>query len=161
MTGHVQTYETFPQAPARGFEMWWLWAEVNQRVLNEMVTVSVGAAKEGIRLSAEIQLAAVEAIKDGQTFLLRRTPDLQEASRDPMSWYQRNMLEAMDGTQRAFKLVEGASQAVTRSAERVRTSAEQAAREIQSSFARWSDEVRSATAPAAQPPRPRGQKVDA
>ena len=119
MSSHGQTYEAFAQIPGKGWELWWLWSDVNQRILRELVTFSTGAAKEGIRLSAEIQLAAVEAVKDGQTFLLQRQAELPDAPKDPVGWYQRSVLESVDGMQKALKLVEGTTQAVTRSAERV------------------------------------------
>jgi hypothetical protein len=124
--------------------MFTLCADMNQKVLRELVDLSATAAKEGVRLYAELQSSAVEAVKDGQAYALRRQTDLQGGpAADPVTLCQRGMQESTDGAQRAFKLFEGNAQAVTRSAERLQVSAEHAGREIQATFAHLSDRVKS------------------
>jgi hypothetical protein len=53
-----------------------------------------------VRLYAEIQSSAVEAVKEGHSYLLRRQGELHS-------------------TQKTFRLLEGTAQAMTRSAERL------------------------------------------
>jgi hypothetical protein len=129
-----KTQEVLNQATGKGLEALTLWAEANQRVLREMVELSAGAAKEGIRLYAEFQQGAIDALREGQSAAIRWQSGWQDAPKDPVQWYQKAMTETVDGTQKWFQLVEGNAQAVTRSAERLQASAEQAGKAIQQTF---------------------------
>ena len=149
MTNPTQISDLFSQMTAKSAEVFSIWADANQKVLRELVDLSAAAAKEGVRLYAEIQSSAVEAVKDGQGFLLRRQGDMQDAPRDPMAVYQKNVVESVEGAQKAFKLFEGNAQAMTRSAERLQVTAEQAAKEIQATFAQLAGKVKSLYASAA------------
>ncbi len=149
MTNPMQGNEFFSQITGKTVEVFSLWADANQKVLRELVDLSASAAKEGVRLYAEMQAAAVEAVKDGQTFLRRRQTDMQEAPKDPFACYQTNVLESVEGAQKAFKLLEGNAQAMTRTAERLQVTTEQAAKEIQTTFAQLAGKVKSLYAAAA------------
>ena len=143
MTTPIQANEFFSQISAKTVEAFSLWADANQRVLRELVDLSATTAKEGVRLYAEMQSAAVEAVKDGQAFWLRRQHDMQDAPKDPLACYQKNVLESVEGAQKAFKLFEGNAQAMTRSAERLQVTAEQTAKEIQATFAQLASKAKS------------------
>ena len=126
--------EFFGQVSGKGVETLSMWAEANQRVLRELVDLSVGAAKEGVRLYAELQQGAVEAVRDGQATAMKWQASWQDGPRDPMEWYQKTLLGTVDNAQKFFRLLEGNAQAVTRSAERLQASAEQAGKGIQETF---------------------------
>ncbi len=143
MVNPIQINDMFSQTTAKAVEVFSLWADANQKVLRELVDLSASTAKEGVRLYAEIQSSAVEAVKDGQAFLLRRQSDMQDAPRDPVSVYQKNVVESVESAQKAFKVFEGNAQAMTRSAERLQVTAEQAAKEIQATFAQLTGKVKS------------------
>jgi len=143
MTNPIQASEFFSQITGRTVEVFSLWADANQKVLRELVDLGASTAKEGVRLYAELQSGAVEAVKNGQSFLLRRQSDMQEAPKDPFSCYQKGVLESVEGAQQTFKLLEGNAQAMTRSAERLQVTAEQAAKEIQGTFAQLAGKVKS------------------
>jgi hypothetical protein len=149
MTMTTQGTDFFAQMTGAAVEMFTLCADTNQKVLRELVDLSASAAKEGVRLYAELQSSAVEAVKDGQAYTVRRQSHMQDAPADPLAFYQRGMLESTEGAQRAFKLLEDNAQAVTRSAERLQVSAEHAGKEIQATFAHLSDRVKSLYAPLA------------
>jgi len=149
MTNPMQVNEFFSQITGKTVEVFSLWADANQKVLRELVDLSASAAKEGVRLYAEMQAGAVEAVKDGQTFLRRRQTDMQEAPKDPFACYQSNVLESVEGAQKAFKLLEGNAQAMTRTAERLQVTTEQAAKEIQTTFAQLTGKVKSLYSAAA------------
>ncbi|HZP38370.1 MAG TPA: hypothetical protein VFE48_17940 [Methylomirabilota bacterium] len=133
----------------RTVEMFSLWADANQRVLRELVDLSASTAKEGVRLYAEIQSAALEAAKEGHAYLLRRQEAMQDASRDPFGTCQKGALDTVEGAQRALRLLESTAQAMTRSAERLETTAEHAGQEIQATVAQLAGKVKSLYAPAA------------
>lgn len=108
-------------------------AQTNQKVAEELVGLSVAAAKEGMRTYTELSSNAVEAVRavrpaDGGP---RPYPTITELQSDPFGWYQKNLLAAVEGTQKTFRLLEANAQALTRSAERLQTSAERSGKEIQ------------------------------
>jgi hypothetical protein len=109
-----------PRASSHDVEVFALWADASHTVVRELVDFTASAAKEGVRLYAEIQSSAVEAVKDGHAFL---RGDVQ--------------------AEKAFKLLEGNAQAITRSAERLQVTAQQAAKEIQAAFAQLASKVTS------------------
>jgi len=145
-TATTETSETLGHMTGAAIEMFTLFADANQKILRELVDFSATAAKEGVRLYAELQSSAVEALKDGQTFLLRRQIELQ-GEPEPAVAYQRGVQESVDGAQRVFRLVESNAQAVTRSAERLQVSAEQASQEIQATVAQLASRLPSLYTP--------------
>lgn len=108
--------EMYAQFAGKTVETLSLWAETNQRILKEIADFTAGTAKEGVRLYAEMQQNAVKALSEAPTSLPWQ----------PATW--------QESYQKAFKLFEGNVQAVSRSAERVQSSAEQAGKGIQEAF---------------------------
>ena len=145
MTNATQANDLMSQFTGRAVEAFSLWADANQKILRELVDLSASTAKEGVRLYAEIQSSAVEAVKEGQSYLLRRQGELQETQRDPLSF----TLESVENTQKTFKLVEDTTRAMTRSAERLQATAEQTGKEIQATFAQLAGKMKSLYAPLA------------
>jgi hypothetical protein len=140
--------ELFGQLTGKAVEAFGLWAEANQRVIRDLAEFSAGTAQEGVRLYAELQAAAVEAVKEGQSYWLRRQGELRDVPKDPFSWYQKSLLEGTEQTQKAFKLLESNAQAVARSAERVQATAEKTAKEIQQTFASVAERAKAIYTPS-------------
>ena len=143
MTTPMQANDLFQQFTGRAVEAFSLWADANQKVLRDLVDLSAATAKEGVRLYAEIQSSAVEAVKEGQSYLLRCQGELQDAPRDPLGFYQKGVLESVESTQRTFRLLEGTAQAMTRSAERLQSTAELTGKEIQATVTQVTGKVQS------------------
>ena len=141
--------ELFGQFTGKAAEALSLWADANQKIVRELVDLSASTAKEGVRLCAELQSSAVEAVKDGQGFLLRRQAEWQGLQKDPVAWYQKSLLEGIEEAQKAFKLLEDNAQAITQSAERLQASAEQASTEIQQTFASVGSRLKTLYSPSA------------
>jgi methyl-accepting chemotaxis protein len=126
--------EMFTEGSGRAVETMTVWAEANQRALRELAELSAATAKEGVRLYAELQQAGIEVVRDMQASALRWQTSLQDAPRDPLAWYQRALTETVESAQKWFRMLEGNAQAVTRTAERLQTTAEQTGKGIQESF---------------------------
>lgn len=141
--------EMFGQFTGKAVEALTLWADANQKILRELVDLSASTAKEGVRLHAELQSSAVEAVKGGQEFLIRRQAEWQEIQKDPVSWCQKSLLHGIEEAQKAFKLLEGNAQAITQSAERLQASADQASKEIQQTFAGVGSRLKTLYTPSA------------
>jgi len=72
-----------------------------------------------------------------------------EAPRDPFGVYQKGALDAVESVQRVFRLYEGTAQAMTRSAERLQTSADHTGQEIQATVTQLTGKMKSLYAPLA------------
>ena len=145
----MQGSEMFAQMTGRAVEAFSVLADANQKIMRDLVDLSASTAKEGVRLYAELSSSAVEALKEGQSCLLRRQGELQEVSRDPFSVYQKGVLESVEGAQKAFKIIESNAQAMTRSAERLQVTAEQTGKEIQATFSQVAGRMKSLYSPLA------------
>ena len=145
----TQANELFSQMTGRAVEAFSVFAEANQKIMRDLVDLSASTAKEGVRLYAELSSSAVEALKESQSYLLRRQGELQEAPRDPLSVYQKGVLDSVESAQKAFKILESNAQAMTRSAERLQVTAEQTGKDIQATFAQVASKVKSLSSPLA------------
>jgi hypothetical protein len=121
--------EFFADMQGKALEAFSVLADMNHRVLQGLVGLSASTAKEGLRTYAELQTATVEAARTPQSPVGPETIDALR--QNPFAWYQRSLLTLVEGTQKAFHLVEANAQVVTRTAERVQASAEQTGQEIQ------------------------------
>jgi hypothetical protein len=126
--------ELFAQGSGKVVEAMTLWAEANQRFLRELAELSAATTKEGVRLYAELQQSGIEALRDAQATALQWQSTWQEAPRDPLAWCQRAVTDTVENTQKWFRILEGNAQAVTRTAERMQTTAEQAGKGMQASL---------------------------
>jgi hypothetical protein len=126
--------EMFTQGSGKVVETMTVWADANQRVLRELAELSAATAKEGVRLYAELQQTGIEAVRDAQATAMGWQTSWQDAPRDPMAWYQRALTDSVENAQKWFRILEGNAQAVTRTAERLSTTAEQTGKGIQESF---------------------------
>ena len=115
----------------------------------ELAELSAVTAKEGVRLYAELQQAGVEALREAQATALRWQSGWQEPPRDPFAWYQRALADGVENTQKWFRMLESSAQSVTRTAERLQTSTEQAGKGIQESFAETVTRLKDVYAAAA------------
>ena len=127
--------EIFGQLTGKMVETMTVWADANQRVLRELVELSTATAKEGVRLCGELQQGAIETLRSTQSAAARWQGAWSDGAKDPAQLYQKAVLSGVDGVERAVKLMEGQAQAITRSAERIQTSAEQAGKGIQETYA--------------------------
>jgi hypothetical protein len=122
--------ETFTKMQSNTLDAVSAFAEINQRVLGELIDLSSTAAKEGLRTYAELQSAAMEVARSTPLPVEQRDM-FEELRQDPFGWYRQSLMTVVDGTQRIVKLFEGNSQIVSRSAERFQASAERTGKEIQ------------------------------
>ena len=120
-----------------------MWGETSQKLLRELVDLSITTTKEGARLYGELQSAAVEAVKEGHAAFQGTQAALQDGPRDMAGAWQKALLESVEVAQRTFKIAEGNALAMTRSAERLQTSAEQAAKEMQSAVGQLAGRMKS------------------
>lgn len=134
MDNGKQAQEIFTQSAGKAVETMSVWADANQRVLRELAELSAATAKESVRLYGELAQSLVQAFGEIQTQSLRWQATWQESSKDPVGWYQAAVTQSVDNAHKAFRAMETNAQAVTKSAERLSSTAEQAGKGIQETF---------------------------
>ena len=134
MDDQKRAQEMFGQLTGKAVETMTVWADANQRVLRELVELSTATAKEGVRLCGELQQGALETLRSSQSAAAHWHSAWANGPKDPAQLYQKALMTGVDGVEKAFKLMEGQAQAITRSAERLQSSAEQAGKGIQETY---------------------------
>jgi hypothetical protein len=135
MQDATKTQEMFNQFAGKTIETLAVWADTNQRLLRELVELSAGAAKEGVRLYSELSRSAIEAMRESQASALRWQATWKDAATDPAVWYQKTVNEGVQCAQQVVRRTEENVQTLTQTAERLQATAEQAGKEVQSSLA--------------------------
>lgn len=108
MDNAARAQEMWSQLVGKNLEMMTVWAEANQRMVKEWVELTYGTAKEGMRLYGEMQVKALESVKA--------------------------VAEGAFGPQTACQMAEENVQTLTRTAERLQATAEQAGKGIQATL---------------------------
>jgi hypothetical protein len=134
MNDQQKAYEMFGQLTGKVVETMTVWADANHRVFRDLVELSTATAKEGVRLCGELQQGALETLRSSQASAAQWQSAWGNGAKDPAQLYQKAVMTGVDGVEKAFKLMEGQAQAITRSAERLQTSAEQAGKGIQETY---------------------------
>ena len=134
MSNPTKSPEMCAQFASKALDTLTVWAEANQRVMHELVTLSVTATKETGRLYAELQSSTVEAVRESQAYWLKRQTGGAEIPTDPIGWWQRTFVDAIEGTQKAFRLAETSAQALTKGTEQLQATAERSGKEIQAAL---------------------------
>src|SRR2546429_8465883 len=114
--------EFLGQATSKAVETMTVWADASQRVVHELVELGASSAKEGVKLYAELQQAAIEALRDSQAAALRWQTAWQDGAKDPVQLYQKALPGGVEWARKAFKTPQTRAQAVGRAAGRARTS---------------------------------------
>jgi hypothetical protein len=76
--------EWLEQSTDQAVEAMARWAEASQKALGEMVTLGASAATEGLKLYAGFQASALQSVKAGRAYWLRRFADLEELQKRPV-----------------------------------------------------------------------------
>jgi hypothetical protein len=108
MDDAARAQEMWSQLTGKNLETMTVWAEAHQRMVKEWAEFTSGAVKEGLRLYGELQVKALEGAKA--------------------------LVEGGYGPQTACHLAEENVQTLTRTAERLQVTAEQAGKGIQATL---------------------------
>ena len=83
------------------------------------------------RIFMQMQQSALDMMRQAQAAAPCAQMAWPEVFKDPMRWYQSVCQESMDGARKAFDGINGTSEAVTESVNRLQSSAEQAGTNIE------------------------------
>ena len=145
--GSKEVFEQFTTKAIQGFA---LWADANQKALRQLIELSTATAAESARVQAELQSSVVQALKNGQSYILAEQKRATALPKDPVGTYQQSVVDSVEGAQRALTLLEASADTITKSAERLQQVAEQTSKGIQSTFATLTRELRTLYTPEGQ-----------
>jgi hypothetical protein len=109
--------------------------EANQRVVNEFVGLTMQVTQESSRLLLQLQQSTLEMLRESQAAALRYQMVWPEVFTNPLRWYQSVCQEGMEGARKAFDAVNGTSEALTESVNRLQESTQQAGSKIEQALA--------------------------
>jgi hypothetical protein len=99
------------------FEAWNLYTEASLKISKQLTDFAANAAKEGISLYAELQTANLEAMQEGQAYVMKRLSDLPQGMKNPSDTYKANLDDLAASTEKMSKLLQSNTQVVLRSSE--------------------------------------------
>jgi len=112
-----------------------LWAQANRATLDTVVELSSVGAREGMRLYADLQRSAIDAMREHQAAMAGWQDAWKQGPADPAAWYQKALSDGITQAQKAFRLAEEATRAFTRTAETLQATTEKAGKGLQQTFA--------------------------
>ena len=121
--------EFFAEMQGKALEAFSVLADMNHRVLQGLVGLRRPPPRKGSAPTPSSSRPASR--RRARRTGARGAGKLRGLRQNPFAWYQKGLLALVEGTQKSFRLVEANAQVVTRTAERVQASAEQAGQEIQ------------------------------
>jgi hypothetical protein len=102
----------------------------SQRAIGDVTELSINAAKENARLVAEVQMAALDALRESHAAVLRWQTLWPEALTDPMHLYQKAFVETVDTAQRTLVLMGTNARLVVQSIDRLQAVAMDSGRRL-------------------------------
>lgn len=111
-----------------------LWADVNQKVVRDLMEVSTNTMRESARLVMHLQETQLDAARELQSAVWRSWLTWPQAFSDPLRWYQQIGEESVDGVQRLVRLGRRSMEGLGQTVDRLEGSAEQAARSLDGTF---------------------------
>ena len=93
--------------------------------------LSMEMLQESSRLFLQLQRGLIDVAREGQATLLRSQMVWPEAFTDPLRWYRSMFQESMEGARKAYGVVNGTSEAVTESVNRLQASTQNAGSKIE------------------------------
>jgi len=111
-----------------------LWAELNQKVVRDLMDVSLNALRDNGRFLARWHESQIDTFCEAQSASWRWWLTLPQAYSDPLRWYQQTMEEMVSGVQRAARLGHQSIDGLGATVERLQGTAEEAARSLDGTF---------------------------
>ena len=106
------------------------------------------AAKEGVSLGAELHTANLEALQEGQAYVVKCLSTLPQEMKQPNEMYRKAMHELTESSENVTKLVQGNAQAIMRSSEHYWLMAQQTGNALKDTYAQWHEKVTGLYTPA-------------
>ena len=130
------------------FEAWGLFMDMNLTISRQLTDFAANAAKEGVSLGAELHTANLEALQEGQAYVMKCLSTRPQDMKQPNEMYRKAMHELTESSEHVTKLVQGNAQAIMRSSEHYWLMAQQTGNAMKDTYAQWYEKVTGLYPPA-------------
>jgi hypothetical protein len=127
---------------ALGAETLSTWADMNQRLGQDLMRVSSSAVEEAVRATSEIQQATFAAWRDASSAAFQWHASWPEVYRDPVRWYQHTFEHAVSAMQDAIDLGRRNTETAMRAFDRLQTHSADAARTLEDTLQQGASKIR-------------------
>ena len=134
-TTHERATRPFDVATSLNSDTAALYAGANQRMIGDLAELSIGTLKENARFLAELQMAVLETLRETQVAGLRLQSTWPDALTDPLGWYQKAVVEAVDSAQRVLVCAGTNARAMAQSVDRLQVAAAETGRRVRETLA--------------------------
>lgn len=148
--GNKQEEDTNPAMhwANKAFEVWSAYADANLKVTRQLTDFAANAAKESVSLYAELQAANVEALQEGQAYVMKRMSDMPEEMKNPKDTWQKAMQAFGNSAEKLSKLAQSNTHAVMRSTEQYWLTAQQTGNGIRDAYTQAYEKLATLYTPA-------------
>lgn len=130
------------------FEAWSLYTDASLKITKQWTDFTANATKENVSLYAELQTANLEAMQEGQAYVMKRLSEMPQDMKNPSDAYKAGMDEWAASTEKVSKLVQSNTQAVMRSSEQYWLTAQRAGAGIKDTCTQLQEKLTALYKPA-------------
>jgi hypothetical protein len=127
---------------ALGAETLGAWAELNQRVADDLTRTCASAMEETTRATADIQQAMFEAWRGAQNAAFRWQALWPEMFRDPLAWYQHAVEHGMGVVRESIDAGRRNAETAIQAFDRFQSRSDEAARTLQDAVKDGASKIR-------------------
>ena len=132
----------------KAFEAWSVYIDANLKVTKQLTDFTANVTKEGVSLYAELQTANLEAVQEGQTYVMKRLSEMPQEMKNPSDAFKTSMDELATSTEKVNKLFQSNTQAVLRSSEQYWLTAQKTGTEIKDTCTQMQEKLTALYTPA-------------
>ena len=125
-----------------GAETLGAWAELNQRVGDDLARTCASALEEATRAAADVQRAMLGTWRNAQSAAFRWQALWPEAFRDPLAWYQHSLEHGMEVVHETIDAGRRNAEAALHAFDRLQSRSDEAARTLQDAFKDGASKIR-------------------
>ncbi len=133
---------------AKTFEAWSWYTEANLKATKQMMDFTANVTKEGVSLCAELQTANLEAMQEGQAYMMKRMGDMPTEMTNSSDAYKKSMDEFASSVEKVNKLYQSNAQAMLRSSEQYWLTAQKTGTGIRDHYTQLQEKLTALYTPA-------------
>ena len=132
----------------KAFEAWSVYTDASLKMTKQLTDFTANVTKESVSLYTELQTANLEAIQEGQTYVMKRLSDMPQEMKNPSDAFKTSMDELATSTEKVNKLIQSNTQAMLRSNEQCWLTAQRTGTELKDTCTQMQEKLTALYTPA-------------
>ena len=129
-------------------EAWSLYTDAKLKIAKQLINFTANTTKEGVSLYTELQTTNLEAIQEGQAYMMNRLSDMPQEMKNPSDGFKSSMDELATSAEKVNKLFQSNTQAVLRSSEQYWLTAQKTGTEMKDTYTQLQEKLTALCTPA-------------